>query len=528
MVRLGSETVPCRVHPVVVRAHFGSACAINRRNLLRACLVLLLLSQTGCSVWQLARRSSCYEPKCYDLCKEEKRECRLYRRWANEVWANQAGSEPVPEQYYEGFISGFVDHVFSGGDGTPPAVPPRKFWRVNQRNASSNYEHWLDGFSAGATAALQGGFRQRIVMPISRDVAVARADVEARRLDGARCRGGSKRDVQMPMGVPNGGQYNFAPESTSRDRSSRPELEPIPIQPPGPKAERDFDEIDDEAVPSREPRVRRRNSGAANDVRGTSPDDEFELIEAPLETEPKRSTPEEALESFDLPAEPEDSDPFELDLEGFSQHESSAAPPQDRLSDRRSYSDIVRSSQSRSSRVATVPTREAASHARDDLANDDRAPEVDVAAVLAAAQEDVPNNQVPEEGSWSHSLDPFGDGTRDTYDTIPVLASDGDDAQTSGRSAAREPSQPSARQQTSFARQGARSGTALGQSFAAVPAVTRPAPATTAGTGGYEPTGFGQHFAPGSQLTSSQERMPIAVPATQEYHIGSATLPNGL
>ena len=162
---------------------FGLCCAYG------CLLAVLCATQSGCTVWQLARRTVCYEPECYDLLPEEKRECEIYHGWAEAAWSATIGTQSVPAEFYEGFVSGFVDHVFSGGDGSPPPVPPRRFWKVEYRSDANQYEQWLHGFSQGAQAAIEGQYRDRITMPVSREVATARAGLEAMRRDGARCRG---------------------------------------------------------------------------------------------------------------------------------------------------------------------------------------------------------------------------------------------------------------------------------------------------------------------------------------------------
>src|SRR5688500_1495605 len=55
--------------------------------------------------------------------------------WRNSVWARQAWEERKSQftdqpQFYsfgEGFRDGY-ESVASGGNGCPPAIPPRKFW----------------------------------------------------------------------------------------------------------------------------------------------------------------------------------------------------------------------------------------------------------------------------------------------------------------------------------------------------------------------------------------------------------------
>ena len=88
------------------------------------------VSQSGCSVWDLARRTLRDEPDCYAIGPEEEQDLERYRCWAIEAWQLvNGGANSGP--FHDGFMDGFVDHVYSGGNAEPPVIPPCQFWTEN-------------------------------------------------------------------------------------------------------------------------------------------------------------------------------------------------------------------------------------------------------------------------------------------------------------------------------------------------------------------------------------------------------------
>ena len=134
------------------------------------CCFSLLLLATGCSSWHLAGRTLHRELKFFSPVADGYRSCRQYRCWANEAW--QAELEGLPadtfsKHYQQGFREGFLDYVFAGGTGLPPAIPPRRFWNIRYRSTSGDnaIAQWRQGFVGGTRAARKGGYRQRAVVP---------------------------------------------------------------------------------------------------------------------------------------------------------------------------------------------------------------------------------------------------------------------------------------------------------------------------------------------------------------------------
>jgi hypothetical protein len=119
----------------------------------------------------------------YPQVTDGKLACRQYRRWAKDEWqrvSHQSGGHGYSSDYASGFIQGFVDQVFAGGNAQAPPIPPRKYWRIGYRNPRGRQavEQWYDGFRHGATVAKDGGYRQEAVIPSSLWGAEQRADHE--------------------------------------------------------------------------------------------------------------------------------------------------------------------------------------------------------------------------------------------------------------------------------------------------------------------------------------------------------------
>lgn len=86
--------------------------------------------------------------------------------WRDNVWAKRAYNVraarlPVGQfegSFREGFISGYRG-VAQGGNGCPPALPPRKFWswKYQSGEGQCKVQAWYQGYSYGATAADEDG-----------------------------------------------------------------------------------------------------------------------------------------------------------------------------------------------------------------------------------------------------------------------------------------------------------------------------------------------------------------------------------
>jgi hypothetical protein len=83
------------------------------------------------------------------------------RRMARAAYVTSPGAcngMPHSVDYAQGFEAGYYD-VASGGDGCPPPLPPKKYWRATY-NSPVGQEHvkaWFQGFRDGAAAAKADG-----------------------------------------------------------------------------------------------------------------------------------------------------------------------------------------------------------------------------------------------------------------------------------------------------------------------------------------------------------------------------------
>jgi hypothetical protein len=86
--------------------------------------------------------------------------------YRNSVWARQAWFERKSQHYGEpqfshfgaGFRSGYVS-VASGGNGCPPAIPPREYWtwKYQTPEGQAQVAAWFAGYPYGAKAAEEDG-----------------------------------------------------------------------------------------------------------------------------------------------------------------------------------------------------------------------------------------------------------------------------------------------------------------------------------------------------------------------------------
>jgi len=106
---------------------------------------------SGCCSWHVGRRAD------FAIRRSERREIAVYTSWA----ANVLEGESVSDGYRDGFVTGFVDHVYAGGVGRPPLIPPAPYWGVSRAPVR---REWRMGFREGTDVAIQGGFAERALM----------------------------------------------------------------------------------------------------------------------------------------------------------------------------------------------------------------------------------------------------------------------------------------------------------------------------------------------------------------------------
>ena len=81
---------------------------------------------------------------------------------ARKAWKHSRGAYSCLEHnlndFERGFIAGYVA-VATGGDGCPPSLPPRRYWKTKYSTprAKKLVVAWFDGYQHGAAAAMADG-----------------------------------------------------------------------------------------------------------------------------------------------------------------------------------------------------------------------------------------------------------------------------------------------------------------------------------------------------------------------------------
>jgi hypothetical protein len=134
-------------------------------------LIVCLTATSGCTVCQNLRRTMCREPHAYSWKRDRAQSLKLYREWAGEAWASECAAlgEMATPEYRAGFMDGFVDYVYAGGNGEPPPLPPREFWNADMRSPQGRQmaNDWFAGYRHGAQTARLGGYRETVTMSAS-------------------------------------------------------------------------------------------------------------------------------------------------------------------------------------------------------------------------------------------------------------------------------------------------------------------------------------------------------------------------
>jgi hypothetical protein len=127
-------------------------------------------ASSGCSMMLSAARTLVFEPLHYCAPKDACHSSIHNRKLAEQAWKDLVAHTPQPqfgEHYEDGFIDGFSDYLLMGGSGSPPAVPPRRYWRREFETPEGHraIEQWYEGFAHGASAAQASGLRQLVTVP---------------------------------------------------------------------------------------------------------------------------------------------------------------------------------------------------------------------------------------------------------------------------------------------------------------------------------------------------------------------------
>lgn len=101
---------------------------------------------------------------------DEKKLSRRLRAQADAAWLGycaQAGGQ-LSEDFAGGFRDGYADYLESGGNGSPPAVPPLRYRRSQYLSPEGHgrVRDYFAGFKAGTDCAAASGHRHYLTVPV--------------------------------------------------------------------------------------------------------------------------------------------------------------------------------------------------------------------------------------------------------------------------------------------------------------------------------------------------------------------------
>lgn len=90
---------------------------------------------------------------------------------AHEAWEKVRAECPrrhYSSDYAAGFKAGFIDYLYAGGCGDPPALPPKHYRHFHGESAQGTQalQDWYAGFRHGAEAAKESGQRQFVLVSL--------------------------------------------------------------------------------------------------------------------------------------------------------------------------------------------------------------------------------------------------------------------------------------------------------------------------------------------------------------------------
>jgi hypothetical protein len=135
---------------------------MNRRHLVW--ILGLVACCQGCSTWWSVGRTAIVQPACFPAPVDRLHSYFVYHHLAKRSFAKYQADhkgEPISRDFAKGYVDGFTRLIEKGGPGNPPAVPPRCYWRVNNRTPDGHdaAQEWFTGFRVGTAAAMETGIR---------------------------------------------------------------------------------------------------------------------------------------------------------------------------------------------------------------------------------------------------------------------------------------------------------------------------------------------------------------------------------
>jgi hypothetical protein len=145
---------------------------MQRRLVAAVAIATGCLGFSGCSVWSYAWQVNVTERKLF--CEDEDNEVSMatYRSWADQAWAETGACCPdncTRADFAWGFREGFAQFVYAGGNGHPPAMPPKPYWQADlrSREGAAAAASWFEGYRHGVRVAREGGYRDATTLKLS-------------------------------------------------------------------------------------------------------------------------------------------------------------------------------------------------------------------------------------------------------------------------------------------------------------------------------------------------------------------------
>jgi hypothetical protein len=136
-----------------------------------ACLLLGVISLSGCTVYDKIAHNLFIDPAHYDRYTDLFGEKIRHKCLADEAWNEIVArdGDVYSRHYYRGFMEGFTDYLMEGGSGEPPPLPPRSYWRLYYQTPEGHQaiQDWFAGFRHGADVARASGVRDLVIVPVS-------------------------------------------------------------------------------------------------------------------------------------------------------------------------------------------------------------------------------------------------------------------------------------------------------------------------------------------------------------------------
>jgi hypothetical protein len=162
----------CRLPSGTWSRSVNRTCGIRARQVAALALLVFCVLCTGCSILQNGTRTLITEPWAYCDHSHEHATHSRHLKLAESTWEDLQRCNPTPScspDHAQGFKDGFADYLDAGGNGEPPPLPPRRYWKSNYSTPEGHraIEDWFAGFRHGAAVAARCGYRRFVTVPLA-------------------------------------------------------------------------------------------------------------------------------------------------------------------------------------------------------------------------------------------------------------------------------------------------------------------------------------------------------------------------